>query len=366
MSFEAGSVTFRMFYLKQPLPRDYVDRFAKKSMPHIATLRNEPIRGWVTGRHLCDSSITKDSAFYAGYLRLALCKAERVIPASTLRAEYMNEQSARQMAEGRAELDRRTLSEIRKEIEARLLPTMPPQFKGMAVIHLPESCIFYCEATSDKQVDAFEAAFRDAVGFGLIPVTCNNAAIIRSDMDARDLAPISFSSDCADDTCINNIGHELLTWIWFYSECRGGIFKLPSGGDFAAMVEGPLTFVNEGQGAHEVVVRRGNPSLSTEAKIALLSGKKLSRGRILLARGRDTWQCTLDADQFIFRGLKLPEGEKLDPVSRFQERMISITTFTTAFLEIFDKFMAIRMDAPTWALEVNDIRNWVTERTARK
>jgi hypothetical protein len=366
MSFESGSITFRMFYLPQPMPRDYLERFAARAAPPISALGDTPMHGWVTGRHLLDNHITRDTAFLAGYLRLTLMRAERKIPESLLRAECKMEELARMQAEGRAELDRRARSEIRKEIEARLLPTMPPQLKGMAFVHAPDSTLVYAEATSDKQLDALEAATREALGFGLIPLSPIHAAAKRIKKDIRELAPSSFSPDCDDDAVGNSPGQDFLTWLWFTSEARGGILKTPSGGDFALMIEGPLMFQMEGQGAHETVLRRGTPELSAEAKIALLSGKKLRRARLLLARGQETWQVTLDAEHFVFRGLKLPEGEKLEPASRFQERMTSLSTFTTAFLEIYDRFLKERTNEKEWAKTRDDIHRWVSERSARR
>lgn len=366
MSFESGSMTFRMFYLPQRFPSDYVEKFAARCAPPLKVLGDSPLRGWVTGRHLLDSNINHDTAFYAGYLRLSMMKAERKIPESLLKAECRMEELARMQAENRAELDRKTRSEIRKEIEARLLPTMPPQLKGMALVHQPDSDFLFCEATSDKQMEALEASFRETMGFGLIPVSPQYAAARRLKYDIRDYTPTSFSPDCEDESVGNSPGQDFLTWLWFYSEARGGIMKIPSGNDFAIMIEGPLTFVLEGQGAHETVLRRGSPAISAEAKIALLSGKKLRKARLLLARGQDTWQVSLDADQFVFRGLKLPEGEKLEPVSRFQERMTSLSTFTTAFLEIFDRFMKERTDEKAWEKTRGEIHRWVSERTAKK
>jgi len=366
MSFESGSMTFRMFYLPQLLPKNHVERFAAHAAPPITTLGDDPIHGWVTGRHLLDTNINKDTAYYAGYLRTTMMRAEKKIPESLLRAECRMEELARMQSENRAELDRKTRREIRQEISARLLPTMPPQLKGMALVHLPESQVIFCEATSDKQLDALEASFRETMGFGVIPVSPEYAAARRLKYDIRDYTPTSFSPDCEDDSVGNSPGQDFLTWLWFYSEARGGMIKLPSGGDFAVMIEGPLTFVLEGQGAHETVLRRGSPAISAEAKIALLSGKKLRKARLLLARGEDTWQVSLDAESFTFRGLKLPESEKLEPISRFQERMTSMTTFTTAFLEIFDRFMKERTTGKTWEKTRADIHRWVSERTARK
>lgn len=366
MSFESGSVTFRMYYLQQPLPPDYLERFARKALPPISALKDMPMIGWVTGRHLHDSDITEETAMYGGYLRLALCRAERKVPASILKTECRIEELARMKAEGRAELDRRTRSEIRKEIEARLLPNSSPEFKGMALVYRPGSNFLLCEAISDKQTDALKAGFLEAMGFGLIPVSAVNAAANRLHCNVREISPSSFSPDCDDDSASDNIGHDFLTWFWFYSETRGGIIKLPVAGEFAIMIEGPLTFVLDGQGAHETLLRRGTPEISVEAKVALLGGKKLSNARLLIGRGKDVWQVLLDAGRFSFRGLKLPAGEKLDPISRFEERMVSIDIFTTCFLEIYDQFIMTRTNAAVWPGVQKEIQGWVSERTARK
>jgi hypothetical protein len=365
MSFESGSVSFRAFYLGQPLPRNHIEKFASRAAPSLKALHEEPIRGWVTGRHLLDNRIEKDTAYYAGYLRLTLMKAERKIPESLLRAECRMEELVRMQAEGRAEIDRRTRSEIRKEISDRLLPAMPPQLQGMGFIHVPETEIVYVEALSDKQIDALDVSMRETFGFGLIPVTPANAAAHRLKLDIRDLPPASFSPDCEDSAVGESIGQDFLTWLWFCSETRGGMMRLEAG-EFAVMVEGPLTFAMEGEGAHEAVLRRGTPELSAEAKIALLSGKKLRRSRILIARGTETWQTTLDADQFTFRGLKLPEGEKLDAISRFQARMTMIKTFLDAFYGMYDRFLKERNDPKLWAATQKQIHMWVTDRAARR
>ncbi len=365
MSFESGSISFRAFYLPQPLPRNFLEKFAGRAAPPLTTLGDEPIRGWVTGRHLLDNRIEQDTAMYAGYLRLTLMKAQRKIPESLLRAECRMEELARMQAEGRAELDRRTKTEIRKEVADRLLPKMPPQLTGMAFIHAPGTDLVYAEAVSDKQVDALEASMRETFGFGLIPATPIHAAAHRLKIDVRDVPPTSFSPDCEDTAVGESIGQDFLTWLWFSSETRGGMMRVEAG-EFAVMVQGPLTFAMEGDGAHEAVLRRGTPELSAEAKIALLSGKKLRRSRVVIARGSETWEFTLDADQFTFRGLKLPEGEKLEPISRFQERMTLVKTFLDVFLGMYERFVKERTDAKTWANTQKQIHMWVSERAARR
>ena len=367
MGFESGSMSFRMFYLAHPLPRDYVQRFAAHAAPPLNALGTEEMHGWVGWRHLLDRKITEESIHLAGLLRLTLMRAQRRIPEALLRAECRMEELARMQAEGRPELDRKTRSAIRKEVRERLLPAMPPELKGMHVAHAPGDEILYADALSEKQVDAFVLNVRETLGFGPLPVTPSTAAIRRARINVAEIPVTSFSPECDDDFAENQIGRDFLTWLWFYSEVRTGMIKVDDHGEFGVMLEGPLVFVHgEAGGAQEIALRRGFPVVSAEAKAALLSGKKLKRAYLVMVRGQETWRAGVDADEFLFRGLKLPEGEKLDFISMFQARMTSLGVFRDVFFALFDRFLKERIDAAAWRETQKGIHRWVRERTARK
>jgi hypothetical protein len=363
LAFESGSISFRMFELDGSLPRDYVKRFASHAPPPLETLGREPIGGWVTGRHLLDSAINDETAHLAGYLRLTLMKAEKKIPEALLRAECRMEELA-EMQESGAALKRQKRSEIRQEVSDRLFPTMPPTLTGLPMVYDPQHDALYAGAMSEKQVDAFVLAFREAAGRTPLPVTPAVAALKRKGVNARDVAPASFSPEIEDELVGNSLGQDFLTWLWFFSEARGGLLATDDG-EFGVMIEGPLTFVLEGNGAHEALLRKGSPLVSAEAKTSLLSGKKLKRAVLTMARGNDTWQAGVDADEFVFRGLKLPKGEQLDFVSRFQERMLALHAFQQAFLRFYDRFLEERGSAAQWKQTLREIRAWVSGRTAR-
>ncbi len=365
MSFESGSISFRMLYVPRALPRNAVEKFAALAAPPIGTLGDGEINGWVTGRHLLDRHITPDTAIYGGFLRLSLMKAEKKIPESLLRAECKMEELAQLAASGRDRLSAATRSDIRRAVEARLLPQMPPTLKGIPFVYDEKAELVYVGALSDKQLDAFQIFFTQAIGFGLIPVDAESAALKRRETSPRDWKPTSFSPELSDDELPETPGRDFLTWLWFVAEARGGLIKAGELGDFAVMVEGPLLFVMEGGGAHETALRKGEPLMSAEAKTALLAGKKLKRAKITLARDKQAWSCSFDADSFVFRGLKLPEGEKLDPVSRFQERMLMLDIFQGAFLNLYDRFVEERRDPAIWKDAQADIHKWVRGRKTR-
>jgi hypothetical protein len=351
----------------QPMPSDAVDRLAKHAAPPLANIGVDPVHGWVGGRHLLDVPITEENATFGGYLRVVLMKAERKVPSSLLRAECMLEEFAHMKAEGKPFVDRKTRSQIRKQIMARLLPEMPPTLKGVPFVHDPDANMVFVGATTDKQMDAFSVNFRSTIGLDPIPLNAGTAAAQRHGIDVRGWQKTSFSPEVPDADMEDTPGQDFLTWLWFASEARGGIFKTDDNGEVGVTVEGPLTLQRTGDGAHEAALRNGLPTASAEAKTALLSGKKLRRAKLLLGRTDETWSSSFDADTFVFRGLKLPEAEGLlDPASRFQDRILKLGTFRELFLTLYDRFVEDRSSPAKWEATKREIHQWATERSSRK
>ncbi len=367
MPFEHGNVTCTLFYVARDLPANLAEAFAREAAPPLDTLGEEALSGWVGGRHLLDLPVTEENAWYGGHLRLYLVRAERKVPPSLFRAHCAMEELALMRAENRPFLNRKERMAIRQEVIARLLPQMPPTISGAPFVAAPRDRFLYLGTASVRQAEVFAVQFHRTTGVELIPVQAATAAAQRKRIDVRDWPPSSFSPDLPDHAEDPSPGRDFLTWLWFDSESRGGISQVEGVGRVAHQIEGPLYFAREGEGAQEVVLRRGSPTLSAEARTCLLAGKKLRQARLMVARQDETWQATFDADGFTVRNLKLPvEEEKgLDPVSRFQDRMIRIGAFRDTLLGLFDRFLAERNDGATWARTVSDIRTWASERQAR-
>lgn len=366
MSFESGSISFRLLYLPDELPANATERFSRHKLPSLDYLKDAPVSGWVTGRHLLDRHITKDTAYWGGYLRMTLVQAERKIPVSLLRAECRMEELARQEAEKLASLPMRVRAEIKKTVTERLLPQMPPTLRGIAFVLHEQSRLLFVSALSDKQMDAFVAAFTQAQPVSPIVLTPEALAAWKRRVDVRSWAPAVFSPEDEGGAAECSIGLDFMTWLLFASESRGGLFKLGDLGEFGVIVEGPLMFYKEGAGAHETVLRKGDPVFSVEAKTALLSGKKLRRAKLTLARGEEMWQVTVDARDLVFRSLRLPEPESVDPIGRFQERMRLLDTFTQAIFSLYEHFLDERRDERKWQKTVDNVHRWLTDRSARR
>jgi len=97
----------------------------------------------------------------------------------------------------------------------------------------------------------------------------------------------------------------------------------------------------------------------------LLAGKKLKKARLTVARGDETWSCSMDGQEWTFGSLKLPPVEKTDATTMFQERMARLSSFLSAVEGLFRRFVAVRSDPVQWSKETDSVRQWVSQRTAQ-
>jgi hypothetical protein len=291
-------------------------------------------------------------------------KAEKKIPEALLRAHCRLEEQAELQARGVAVLPRAVRSEIKAGVIEQLMPSMPPTLTGIPVVIDFSTQMLYASAMSDRQIDLLVQHLRDTIGCVPVPVTPETAALKRRQVNFRDLEMTCFAPVPEDVPGVSDaLGHDFLTWLWYFWEHDGGQFRLDGDDPFGLMLEDPLMFVMEGDGAHETVLRKGMPLLSTEAKSALVAGKKLKRAKLTLARGEEVWVTNLDATDFGFRGLKMPKrDQQLDPVSRFQERMLALDTFMRAFGVLFDRFLDVRSNGASWSETTRSMRDWIEER----
>lgn len=362
MGFEKGSLSFRMFFASRDFVEADVDKFAAAAFPPLNTLAEEEIHGWVAGRHLLDRNITEETAYLGGYLRLTLTQAKKTVPASLLSAECAVEEMAAMEAEDKQYLNQQARSEIKKSVKERLMPDMPPQLKGIDFVFDERSHMVYATATSEKQLDAFVLSLMQTSGVMAQVADPENMAAKTAGIDVHNWPPTSFSAELEDGMVDGTAGREFLMWLWYCSEKRGGLANIPDVGEIAYMVEGPLTFVMEGKGAHEISLKKGEPMLSAEAKTSLLSGKKLKKAKVQFVRGEEAWAFTFDADEFVFRSLKLPQTETFDRVGKFQERMVLLETFREIFFHLFGEFVKERDAAKDWKDTKAAMRQWVADR----
>ena len=365
MPFDKGTITFRICRLDEELPADALERFKSLAAQSLDMLNDEPMWGWVSPRHLLDCNLTEDNIKTAGYYHLCLRQAEKKIPASLLNAECRLEELSRMAANNTNHISKKERKAIKEEVTAHLLPQMPPQLSGTYFTVDNAEKLLFTTAVSQHSLDIFLGMFSKTFGYEPIPLTPEYVASNMYGISADDVPSICISPALKqpDGEINGTLGENFLTWLWYYQEARGGVLPPSKLGEFAMMIDGPLTFkAEEGNGAVESVVRKGTPTISAEAKAALMVGKKLKSAKFIIARDKQEWSCTLDANEFIFRGLKLPEGEALEPAAVFEERMTNLFIFHSVFFGLFEKFLNEMTTAEKLAEYKKKAQEWISNR----
>ena len=367
MGFDKGNLSFRICALPDALPKNALERLAADCASSLDQTTDEPTWGWVSGRFLLETQINEDTSKIGPYLHVCLRQAVRKVPGSLLNAECRLAELARMKADGVDHLNRKQIKAIKEEIRADLLPKMPPTITGSWVAVDPVSGFLYTTATSAKQFDILAGYFAKAMGFDPVPMTPDNLATLKYETDPGVIPAVNISPEIDDSAGATGLlGENFLTWLWFFQEEHKGLLPPTKLGDFSLLIDGPLTFVAEGGGAFESSLRKGTPTISAEARSAMLVGKKLRSAKLILAREKgEEWSCTLDASQFVFKGLHLPDGDSLDPEDIFTERMANLDIFRQVIFELFHLYLTIVSDPAKRADYQKKAKQWVKEHEQR-
>ena len=361
MAFESGTTALIPCTLTGKIPKDFLERLAKYSAGKLDDVRDEPAVGWVSGRHLLESEISQNTAIFGGHLYVNLRKAERKIPSQLLNAICRREELAYMQANDTTVVPKKEKKRIKEDAIERNLMKMPPTISAVPVVVDMATNVLYVGSASLKSFDMVAGEFLKTMEIEPIPVNIRELMLKLFKKSETDLPNVSFNGrPCTEPTP----GRDFLTWLWYFSEMHEGLLKVGDLGNFNLIIEGPLTFAINGDdapGASESTVKKGCPQMSAEAKAALAVGKKLRKAKILLARGdAEKWSFTFDADTFTFSGLSLPETESMEIHTRFEERVLALNIFQTAFEAYFQKFASDIMSGKPAVFK--DIVKWASDR----
>ena len=357
MPFERGSFSMTIFKLSEELPEDILERFNSHAAGKLDDVKDKPQIGWVSGRHLLERNIDDETAILGGHISLSLRIAQRKIPTSLLKAEAKMEELAYIKATGNPDIPKKIKKEIKQSIEEKRLPQMIPSISGVPFIIDRTDNTLYLGTTSLKQIDTFLGLFHDTLKMSPIQMSSEELMV-----------NCKFNPTAYKGFCIAKSGDEehlpgrdFLTWLWYFSEEDNGTINVKNHGDFAVMIDGPLSFVADGQGALESVVKKGNPLRSAEARAALNVGKKLKKAKIIFAKDNENWAFTLDVDSFTFSSVVLPEGEEMDYGSRFAERVVNMNILKDVFKACFSTFIS-EVSSEIWQNKIKKMQKWAENR----
>lgn len=369
MSFENGTTALLICPLSAEMPENFLECFAKYKGGRLDDVREDPVIGWVSGRHLLETEINENTSICGGHLYINLRKVERKIPSQLLNAICKRDELALMQASDKINISRKERAQIKEDAIEKNLMKMPPSISATPILVDRAQNVLYFGGSSLAAFDKFVPEFVRAVNVEPVPVSVNELMLKLFQQTEAEIPSLTFSTERGvEDEPMP--GRDFLTWLWYCSEMEPEICKGAKCGDMTIQMLGPLNFAFSPakakdpnlSGAGESVVKKGNPMFSAEAKAALQGGKKLRKAKIILARSdAEKWTFTFDADTFAFSSLSLPEGEEIELNARLEERVLFLGILHQAMEEYFRIFIESLQGEKLAATE-KKLRQWAMDR----
>jgi len=359
MPFDKGTINLTFLKANTSIPENFLERFSAKLAGKLDDVTDKPQVGWVSGRHILERVINETTSIFAGYAHMNLRISQRKIPSVLLKAECRKEELDYMLEKNVSFVPATVKRNIKREIEEKRLMSMPPTINAIPFVMNPKDGTIFLSTTSPARMVIFQEFFEQTLKVAVIHMDFANFAEQIGEKIEK-FKGISFSSK--KPTMEELSARDFLTWLWYYSETKEGELKIKNN-TYNILLDGPFTFAStsETEGSAEISIKKGAPARSAEAKAALEVGKKLKKANIIITRHKDTWKTAFNADTFIFSSLELPDGEKLDQISAFDERMRLIYEFRNIFSE-YIKIFFDTLKSSNWKNIQKNILKWTEER----
>ena len=156
--------------LRNPMPENYLELFAKHSAGKLDDVKDEPVLGWVSGRHLLESKIDDTTSMCGGFPYMNLRKTERKVPSQLLNAVCRRDELAYMQANDCLFVPRKEKKMIKEAAIESLMPKMVPTISATPFVVDTAANVLYFGAASLAKFDVFVQEFTRALGLDVEPV----------------------------------------------------------------------------------------------------------------------------------------------------------------------------------------------------
>ncbi len=152
---------------------------------------------------------------------------------------------------------------------------------------------------------------------------------------------------------------EFLLYLLYTTEVNNG--EVEANGEIVYIsVLDRLTLEGEGD-VWETDLKKGVPSISQEAKRAILNGKMPSLMKLKVQSGEDSFFFVLDSKTLDLKSLKIPQVAIKEPDIKLEQRMFYIETIYMILESLFKDFYRVRTDENRWESFIQDVKKWAKE-----
>jgi hypothetical protein len=168
-------------------------------------------------------------------------------------------------------------------------------------------------------------------------------------------------NDYVEQSLDETLGQDFLTWLWYRSEVAN-TFKNDKDEKFTVFMEQRIVVQGGNGDMKETASVSGVMSELREARLGLVTGKKVTRALLRLEQEPESWQLTLKAEDFSLGSLRTPKIEagaekNDDPEAIFFEKVYLLEKGLSFVDALYREFLKLRLSG--WAGEVKAVQEWL-------
>jgi hypothetical protein len=338
--------------------------------------------GWGGGRHIFDGEFSFENNVFADCLSFALRIDTNKVPGAVKKAYTLMEESV--VAKGNPsgfiskQQKKDVRDTVRQKVDADMKAGKYRRSKLIPVLWDLANGMVYAAAGGrnfEKLAEIFERSFKCE----LEPLTAgSHAARILSEKGKRreyeDFKPTRFvygpdgEGQPAEYPWTAKgaqpkdfLGNEFLLWLWHHADARDGEISTQGVGEVALVLDRMLdldcVFGQTGRDS----LRGSGPTRMPEARDALRSGKVPRKAAMTMHAQGNQYDFTLNPEQMVLTGAKLPEVEDADsPRVLFEERIALLRDLSGALNALYETFLGVRAGG-AWDSAAGGIRKWILQ-----
>lgn len=177
-----GSLTYKQYYVKDPLPEGWQDTFQEKIVkftckPVTAETEEERTVGWCNAAFLLDLDLVPEKWHFNEYIILGLRVDAIAVPGPLLKLYTEREIRRIQQEQGREEINRYEKAEIKERVKMDLKRKVFPSYKMVDMVWNVEQGVMRFWSTNEKLNLEFCELFEETFDIAPIPDTAYTAAV---------------------------------------------------------------------------------------------------------------------------------------------------------------------------------------------
>ncbi len=352
------------------------DKFKQFAFQDIDDIPQESTFGWVNFDDMLDTAWRLSPPEKGEYITFSFRMDTRRISPAVLKKHLrvaIEEETKKMRDIGKKFISRQQKLEIREQVMLRLRGRAMPVPEEFQVVWNPQTGSVYLATTKGKVIDLFCEYFTRTLDLHLeqlapYSLACNllgEEAALQIDH----LEPAQFVNQCCSGGSTDGmLGQEFLTWLWYQSDTAPGAFTDSEGSPFAVSMEQRIV-VQGGEGESiETATVSGVLSSLREAKLGLLTGKKVVQALARIEKDGMAWQSLIKAEDFSIGSLRSPSVER-DPDSDdmdalFLEKAYLVDLYLDMLDDLYRQFLHVRLAPAQWSEEEVAVGKWITTSTA--